>query len=249
MTDLLTLDRLEIGYPGRRLGSPLTARIPDGARVGIVGANGSGKSTLIQTLTGLRKPLRGSFAWKAGTQFGYVPQENRIDPLFPLSVEDLLKMGAMERLPFWGTSAGVESEMSRVLEDMELMSLRRALVRDLSGGLRQRALIARALMARPTVLVLDEAYHFLDHAFGRKLRAVFEKRRAADGFSFLTVEHDLNLLWQQLDEKKDWVILLGCEKMVVGPLSEVVTETSLKDVYGAEAHVHRENGETQIHFL
>ncbi len=248
MTSLLTLNRLEIGYPGLLLSSPLTAEIPENVRIGVVGANGSGKSTLIKTLVGLKKPRGGSYSWKAGTTFGYVPQENRLDPLFPLNVEDLLKMGAAD-LPLLGMPEMVAAEISEVLEEMEMTALRGTLVRDLSGGMRQRALIARALMGRPAVLVLDEAYNFLDHAFRPKLRAIFERRRETSGFSLLIVEHDLNLLFRQLDERTDWAILLGREKTLIGRLPEIVTEKSLSAVYGTEVHLHKENGETQAHIL
>ncbi len=147
---LLSLRDLVVGYPGRALSSPMSLQIPPGARVGVIGANGSGKTTFIKTLLGLVPPLEGSCSWREGTTFGYVPQENQIDPLFPLTIEDLLKMGMTERLPRWRASDGdFEEAATRMLAELGMTSGRDQLVRELSGGQRQRALIARPRQPAP----------------------------------------------------------------------------------------------------
>jgi ABC-type Mn2+/Zn2+ transport system ATPase subunit len=247
---LLTLDSFVAGYPERKLTSEISAAIPAGVRVGLIGANGSGKSTVVKTLLGLVEPLSGRYRWKRGTRFGYVPQENQLDDLFPLTVEDLLKMGSMELLPrMRPTASSFEREAVRVLRDQEIEPLRRSLVRELSGGQRQRALIARALIARPDVLVLDEPYSFLDHLFNKKLRDRFQEWSAREGLSVFLVEHDLNLLLNQLDRSRDWLMILGREKTLCGPIAEILTETALSGAYGTAVRLHQENGGTQIHIL
>jgi ABC-type Mn2+/Zn2+ transport system ATPase subunit len=246
----LTLQGLVAGYPRRELTSPLKAEIPEGVRIGIIGANGSGKSTLVKTLLGLVPPQAGRYAWRTGTRFGYVPQETQIDPLYPLTVEDLLKMGLTESLPrFFSSSAGFEREAEAVLKELEIVALRRTLVRELSGGERQRALIARAMIGRPDVLVMDEPYSFLDYLFHKRLREKFQDWRASRSFSVLLVEHDLNLVLNQLDRSRDWLIVLGREKTLCGPISEVLSEAALGEAYGTRVHLHEENGETQVHLL
>jgi zinc transport system ATP-binding protein len=247
---LLKLESFVAGYPGRQLTSPISAAIPVGVRVGLIGANGSGKSTVVKTLLGLVEPLSGRYEWRPGARFGYVPQENQVDELFPLTVDDLLKMGMMERLPrIRSTSSDFEREVVRTLQELEIEPLRRSIVRELSGGQRQRALIARALIARPDVLVMDEPYSFLDHLFNKKLRERFQAWSANDGLSVFLVEHDLNLLLNQLDRSRDWLMILGREKTLCGPIAEVLTERALSEAYGTEVHLHKENGETQVHLL
>lgn len=243
---LLELDALVVGYPGRALSSPISLTIPVGARVGIIGANGSGKTTFLQTLLGLLKPLSGRCAWKDGATFGYVPQENKIDPLFPLTVDDLLKMGMVDRLPrFRFSNPAFEQAAVSTLEELGIAPLRRRLVRELSGGQRQRALIARALISRPQVLLMDEPFSFLDYVFHQQQRELFRGWQSRPGFSLFLVEHDLNLVANQVD----WLVVLGRNKTVCGRAEDVLTPEALSEAYGSMIHLHKENGEIQIHFL
>src|SRR4030095_3646961 len=160
---LLELKDLEIGYPGRPLASPLHFKIPAGVRLGIIGGNGTGKTTLVRTLLGLHPPLKGSFAWQSGTTLGYVPQEHQMDLLFPMSVEDLLKMGGLPPLPrFARSSLAFQKQVDPLLDLFEMGSMKWKPFRNLSGGQRQRALIARALISHPKVLVMDEPHNSLD---------------------------------------------------------------------------------------
>jgi ABC-type Mn2+/Zn2+ transport system ATPase subunit len=93
---ILQIRDLVVGFPGRPLHEPLTLDLPAGSRLGVIGGNGSGKSTLMKTLMGLLKPYRGSYRWQENASFGYVPQENQVDLLFPMTVGDLLNMGMIE---------------------------------------------------------------------------------------------------------------------------------------------------------
>jgi len=243
---LLALDDLVVGYPGRPLSSPLALKIPTGARVGIIGSNGSGKSTLIKTLLGLVKVLGGSFQWQEKLVFGYVPQEDPVNPIFPITVHDLLKMGAMKKLTrLRFSSPDFETLAIKILGDMSILDLKDRLVRELSRGQRQRALIARALMAQPSVLILDEPYNALDFSFKEKLRQMFAQWQDNFNVSIFIIEHDLNRIINLID----WVILLGPGGTLCGPVTQVLTEESLSRTYGTKLHFHEENGEKQIHFL
>jgi len=247
---LLTLKGFAAGYPGRPLTSTVDACIPRGVRVGLIGANGSGKSTVVKTLLGLVPPFSGHFSWKPHIRFGYVPQENQLDTLFPLTVDDLLKMGMMDGLHrLRGTSPDFEAGAKSALNELEIPQLRYSMVRELSGGQRQRALIARALIARPDVLVMDEPYSFLDHLFNKKLRERFQAWSANEGLSIFLVDHDLNLMLNQLDRSRDWLFILGRQKTLCGPVGDVLTEKALSEAYGTQVHLHEENGATQVHLL
>ncbi len=243
---LLTLDHLVIGYPGRSLSAPLALQIPVGVGVGVIGANGSGKSTLVKTLAGLIPPLSGSYQWGAGAHFGYVPQEDQISPLFPLTVRDLLKMGyhrSLSRLK--PSSQDFVAAATEVLEQMQISTLPDDLFRELSRGQRQRILIARALMGHPSVLLLDEPYSALDDSFRGKLWESFAEWKVRKNFSYVIIEHDLNRVINQVD----WVILLGPKETLFGPKAQVITQESLSRAYGAKLHLHEEDGEIQVHFL
>jgi len=242
----LQLQDLVVGYPGRVLTSPLSLQLPVGSRLGIIGGNGSGKTTLLKTLMGIQSPLQGSYQWKPGSQFGYVPQESHVDPLFPLSVSDLLKMGMLKGLSrFRKTSPSYRKAALSMLEEMEIPEREEALVRDLSGGERQRALIARAWINKPQVLVMDEPFAAIDHRFKEKLWGIFSSWQRDHELTLLIIDHDLNRVINQVD----WLIVLGHRGTAVGPVEEILKPETLSHAYGAPLHVHRENGQFQVHFL
>jgi ABC-type Mn2+/Zn2+ transport system ATPase subunit len=242
----LQLQNLIIGYPGRTLSNPLSLEIPVGTSLGIIGGNGTGKTTLVKTLMGLIPPLQGGLHWKQGTTFGYVPQESQIDMLFPLTVFDLLKMGMIYHLPrLRRTSRTAEKAASSILDEMEIHPLKEHLVRNLSGGMRQRALIARAWISKPQVLIMDEPFNSLDHVFKEKLWNIFAEWKKNHELTLVIIDHDLNRIINQVD----WAIVLGPQGTISGPTAEVINPENLSKAYGAPLHVHQENGHLQVHFL
>lgn len=243
---LLQMQNLVIGYPERRLSSAITLEIPVGANVGIIGGNGSGKSSLMKTLLGIIPPLSGHFEWKAKTQFGYVPQENQIDTLFPLSVFDLLKMGLFPHLPRLGKISDSSIQLiDEILEKVEMQRFKNSLLRDLSGGEKQRALIARAMISHPKVLIMDEPFSSLDYSFKERLWKIFTQWQAHEELSLIVIEHDLNRILNQVQ----WIIILGPQQTIAGPTASVISEKNLSKAYGAPLHVHHEDNFLQVHFL
>lgn len=245
--DLITFEQFQIGYDARVLTQPITGEIPIGARVGIIGSNGSGKTTFVKTILGLHEPLHGSFAWQNKPTFGYVPQENKLNHLFPITVIDLLKMGFHDKLPrFRTTCDDFAKRAAEAMTLMEIGGLGKRLVRDLSGGQRQRALIARALITHPNVLILDEPFNSLDYLFKQKLWNILSGLREKEGLSLLLIEHDLNRIINQVD----WVVLLGPHRTLYGESKKVLDEASLSSTFQTPVHILREShDQIQIHFL
>lgn len=233
---LLKAEQLSIGYPGRPLYRNLSFEFPTGSRLGILGANGSGKSTFIKTLLGLIPPLAGRYEWNGAPSIAYVPQEQQIDRIFPLSVQDMLRMGES------GTRAEFDQKAGEMLRLFELSPQRKTLWRELSGGQRQRCLIARALMGDPEVLVMDEPLNSLDSIFRGKIWDILQTRL---GLSWMVIDHDLNRVLHQVD----WLCLLGGGKVLCAPKAELLNEVILSEAFGEKVHLHEENGRHQIHFL
>jgi len=243
---ILKLKNLVVGYEKTRLSTPLNLELPAGDTLGIIGNNGSGKSTLLKTLTGILPALDGQIQWAQDIRLGYVPQENQVDMLFPLTVSDLMRMDMLPSLPrLRSTSPAFRKAQSEILEEMEIQYLEENLVRDLSGGERQRALIGRAWISRPQVLLMDEPFNSIDYRFREKLWRIFSRWKNHHDLTLIMIDHDLNRILNQVQ----WLIVLGPEATLCGRRDEILQPNLLSQAYGAPLHVHQENGQIQIHFL
>jgi len=163
-----------------------------GERLAILGPNGGGKSTLVRLLLGLLRPSEGEIAWAAGGRHwsGYVPQFPAFDRGFPLRVEEMVLQGRLGRRASWAPPSGEDREAAaRALSRLGLEELRGAYLTELSGGELKRALVARALVGEPELLVLDEPTASLDEPSRRRLWELVEELPAAT--TVLLVTHDL----------------------------------------------------------
>ena len=178
---LLELANASLGYGDRVVLSGVNLRVHSGEFLGILGANGSGKSTLIRTLLGLIAPLSGQFlvrgARDATPRFGYVPQKEKLDPIFPLTAREVAAMGTFRKVELFQRLRGRAHAdlVRRCLKDCGALELGERRYSDLSGGQKQRVLIARALAAEPEVLVLDEPLAGIDVVTQKALIALFQE--------------------------------------------------------------------------
>lgn len=169
-----------------------------GELVCMVGPNGGGKSTLLKLMLGLLNPdkgevlLFGESPLRARRRVGYVPQQVAFDPLFPISVLEVCLMGSMQ-----GRSLGWAGKAERagalaILESMELAELANTPFANLSGGQRQAVLVARAMLAKPDLLLLDEPTAHVDVASASRLMEGI--RALGEGMTVLMVSHDLSFV-------------------------------------------------------
>ena len=169
--------------------SNVSLALDRGEIVTIVGPNGSGKSTLLRALIGAQKPARGEIIRRPGLRIGYVPQKLHIDPTLPLTVTRFLSLP--RRHPKEATRAA--------LEQAGLPDLRDRQMGDLSDGQFQRVLLARALLEKPDLLILDEATQGLDQpgsaAFYRRIEEVRRELNCA----VLMVSHELHVVMSASD--------------------------------------------------
>ncbi len=230
-----------LGYGRRAVLEHVSFAVPRGAWLGIVGPNGSGKTTLLRAALGLSSPLSGSVVRADGgaLRIGYVPQRARLDPVFPLSVRDVVTMGRYPHLgplrrPGASDRAAVESACGLVA----IQGLLDRPFRDLSGGQQQRTLIARALAAEPDLLVLDEPTNGMDLASERAIVDVLASLHRERGTTILFVTHLLNLV---VDEVSALVILQPTKdgvRLRAGGKDEILTADVLSDIYGVPVDVH-----------
>ncbi len=222
----------------------LHCSIEAGTIVGVIGPNGSGKTSFLKLLMGLLRPESGAIQLfgqelrmlspaKIAQHIAFVPQET--SQVFPFTLGELVLMG---RFPFhqafagWGWDSPDDIQRAtQAMKDLEIDSLADRMMSDVSGGERQRAMIARALTQDPQILLLDEPTAFLDlhHQLdiARKLRHLNQDR----GLTVMMVSHDLNLASQCCDQ----LLLLNQGEIVMrGNPQEVIRSEILEPVYRCE---------------
>lgn len=160
-----------------------------GEIVTIIGPNGAGKSTLVKVLLSLLPQTSGKVELKPGLRIGYVPQRFPVVPNVPLDVRRLMTL----------TLQAEDDAILEALEETGVAHLSKARVADLSGGELQRVLLARALLRKPELLVLDEPVQAVDFHGEVKLYELISAIRKRHGCGILMVSHDLHMVMAESD--------------------------------------------------
>ncbi len=234
---LLECIDVSCGYLGIAVLQHISFEIGSGESVALLGPNGSGKSTLLKTITKTLTPISGeirvegkrvdkmSFA-DAATKIAFVPQEET--PAYAFSVREVVTLGRIARSQSLWDSPEDRQAATDAMRRADCLHLESRSVTELSGGEKQRALIARALTQDTQLLLLDEPTSHLD--VGHQL-AVSEliKGLATDGRTVITAVHDLNLAAKMADR----AILLADGVVVLdAPVEQVLESDLLDQVYG-----------------
>lgn len=184
-----------LGYENRVVAGDLNFRLDEGGYLCIVGENGTGKSTLIKTLLGLIKPLEGNVKISGGKGtgkgIGYLPQQTQVQRDFPASVWEVILSGMQNsghKSPFY-TKAD-KKEAGKNLKKLGIWNLKKRCYRELSGGQQQRVLLARALCAADSALILDEPVTGLDPAAAKEFYGEI-KNLNKEGMTIIMVTHDI----------------------------------------------------------
>jgi zinc transport system ATP-binding protein len=200
MSYLIKLDEVTIGYDRNGILGPIDLTIDRGRFWGVIGPNGGGKSTLLKTVLGLIPPVSGTVRIQDGLVFGYVPQKDKFDPIFPVSANELVTMGRYCRIPA-GRKPG-ETDRRRIeysLRKAGIDHLKNRTFRSLSEGEKQRALLARAIAGDPDVLVLDEPTASVDVKGEARIMELVRNIKHEQGLTVIMVSHYFNTLTQHAD--------------------------------------------------
>lgn len=235
MTPFAALKGVSLGYSGTPVLSGVTLDIPVGGFTALVGPNGAGKTTFLRALLGRLDPSEGTVTMDRAKRLAYVPQLDSMNMHWPLTVGEAVSLGLRARRPF-GRLGAVET--AAVADALSLTGLEAAADRPLravSGGQRQRAVLAQALAQKPDALLLDEPTKGLDVAAEGQFLDLLKRLQDERGLTVLFVTHALATALNHASQ-----ILLFHQGRVVPTTPVALVETRvLEDVYGV-AFVHAE---------
>src|SRR6202142_1594613 len=243
--NVVELDRATIGIAGHSILSNVSFAIGPGEFIGVLGPNGAGKTTLIRAILGLLPPSAGhvrvfGHAPQRGDRtIGYLPQVRTVLP--DLRVRGLDFIGSSLHGERWGLpslSRHDKSMIEETLYSVGASNLAKRPLSDMSGGERQRLLLAQALIGEPKLLLLDEPLISLDPHHQHAVVALVKSLQGELGITVLFSAHELNPLLGALDR----VLYLGRGQAALGTVDEVITSAVLSRLYGSEIDVVRVKG-------
>jgi len=233
---LVTLKKLVVRFGQNAVLQDVDFVIEPGEIVTIIGPNGSGKSTLLRVLIGALAPTSGQVQRHEELRIGYVPQRLHLDQTLPLTVRRLL--GLPRRI----SPARAREALSRV----GIPELAEHQMTHLSGGQFQRVLLARALLDRPDLLILDEPLQGLDHAGSVDFYRQIERVRREFNCAVLMVSHDLHVVMGTSDR----VVCLKGRVCCEGEPEHVASTPEYRALFGEDTEgalaLYRHNHDTQI---
>ena len=241
---MLEIKNLTFGYESNIVLSEINLSFSEGEFVGIIGPNGAGKSTLLKIIDGilpcqedrvlLNEMEVGSYPRKLLSRLiSYLPQETEF--AFSYTVEEVVRMG---RFPYLKGIVYYSHEDEQVIKNaMRIMDIERFIHRnfnELSGGEKQRVLIASALVQQPRILLLDEPTSALDLHHQIEIYQILKDQQRTQKLTIIVVTHDINLAAQYCER----MILLHRGKIVSdGTSDEVLKFQTLQDIFGVKVYI------------
>ncbi len=183
--------------------------------VTIIGPNGAGKTTLLKMILGLITPTRGTIIKSASLKVGYMPQKLHLDPSLPITVQRFLELSRYQ------------DAFQQIISAVSITHLLENSIYTLSGGELQRVLLARALLSKPDLLVLDEPLQGVDISGQMSLYKLISEVRQILGCAVLLVSHDLHFVHAASDK----VICLNHHICCAGKPEEVQKHPNYQSLF------------------
>lgn len=231
-TSLIRLESVAAAYDGTRVLHDVSHSVEPGDFTGIVGPSGSGKTTMLRVLLGSMTPVAGTVVRAPGLRVGYVPQLETVSWGFPVTVAECVLMARKPAHVWPWSTPGERADVGSVLERLGISELGHRHIRELSGGQQQRMFLARALVRRPQLLLLDEPTSGVDVQTRHEVLHLLEDL-SNDGIAVLLTTHDLNGMAAHLPQ----LVALAGHVVASGPPSEVIVPAVLEQVFGARMEV------------
>lgn len=219
LMSLISVEKLSIAYGENTVLRNVNMSVESGEIVTIVGPNGSGKTSLLRAIIGATQPTEGSITLKPGLKVGYVPQKLHIDPSLPITVGRFMRL----------TDKVTQSECEVALKAAGVSRLLNRQMSRLSGGQFQRILLARALIHKPDILLLDEATQGLDQIGSAAFYQQIEAVRRETGCAILMISHELHVVMSASDR----VICLNGHVCCQGAPAVVASAPEYRALFGS----------------
>jgi zinc/manganese transport system ATP-binding protein len=242
---LIELKHVTFGYGAQPVLEDICLHIHPGQFAALVGPSGAGKTSLLKLLLGMHTPQRGTImihghtlAGQAVPHMSYVPQLETVDWTFPVTVEQVVLMGRVRRTSIWPwPSAEDRRRVRAVLERLDIGGLAKQHIRNLSGGQQQRVFLARALLAEPDLLILDEPTTGVDMRTAENVLHMLGDLNQ-QGMTILMTTHDLNAAAAHVP----WIVCLNRRVIAQGSPDSVFTSATLNATYQSDMLVIRQDG-------
>ncbi len=232
LAPLIELRDVGFGYDRTPVLDAVTLDLEDGCFTGVVGPSGSGKTSLLRLLMGRAQPQRGRVRIRPGVTMAYVPQLETVNWNFPVTVAECVLMSRPQGLRWPWASAAERREVSRTLDRLGIADLADRHIRELSGGQQQRMFLARALVRRPELILLDEPTSGVDVKTRHEVLHLLGELND-DGLSIVLTTHDLNGIAAHLPH----LVALRTRVIAQGAPAQVIRPDVLEATFGADMEV------------
>ena len=235
---LLAAKSINKDFAEKKILENISLTIEEGQIVTLIGPNGAGKTTLVRIALGLLRPDSGSIYHRPALRIGYMPQRVHIEPTLPLTVNRFLQLANRQD----------KTLLSDTLEELRISHLEGQQLTSISGGELQRVLLARALLRKPELLILDEPAQGVDLAGQAELYQLISGISDRNRCGVLMISHDLHLVMSSTDE----VICLNHHICCHGKPEHVTNDPAYLNLFGANAsqnlavYTHRHDHDHEI---
>lgn len=240
MDSVIKVSGLSFKYDTMDILKDISFDLEVGDYVGLVGYNGSGKSTLIKVILGLLKPYAGSVMllgqplkqFNSWNKIGYMPQNiSLLNPIFPATVEEVISLGLLSGKKFPKIMTGTDKKtINEALDYLNIVDLKKQLIGNLSGGQQQKVFLARAIVTKPALLVLDEPSNALDSTSREQFFTILQELNKKHGTSIIFITHDIG----QIGKYANKLMYLEHKIVFYGSLIDFCKSDNMSKQFGTE---------------
>lgn len=192
---ILNVNNLVLGYEKQIVINDISFTVNKRDFILVIGSNGAGKSTLIKGILGIIKPISGNVVYDEikKNHVGYMPQEMKVDSNFPASVMEIVLSGLINKMgfrPFYNKKD--KEKANEALKILNIENLKNKKFSELSGGQRQKVLLARSLCATSELLILDEPSNNLDQESKTEFYTTLKHLNEGHGITIIMITHDVD---------------------------------------------------------